>query len=160
MGSTNLQLDIQSSFEIEFQRCRLRRRLGHFNEVVASLKRLQHSHGGLSADERALIIGQMAWTILLQGFFKDSYETVDLWIRTCESNSLESFVSSKTKVLLELLMEFSRVNCHGDPAKSVEMAQIIFEKELQHADHKDYNFILVRSLARKYPASFANVLSR
>lgn len=142
--STNLELMLgQSSFEIEFQKCRLQRRLGHFNEAVASLEQLRNSDTNLSADDQAQVLGQIAWTQLLQGFFKQSYETLDRWIPLGSADPVASSVSSETKSFLELLKEFSRANCYGDPKKSIEIARIAFERELQHVELNDYSYALV-----------------
>lgn len=142
--STNLELMMgQSSFEIEFQKCRLQRKLGHFNEAVASLEQLRNSDANLSADDQAQVVGQIAWTQLLQGFFKQSYETLDRWIPFGSADAGASSVSSETRSFLELLKEFSRANCHGDPNKSIEIARIVFERELQHVELDDHSYALV-----------------
>lgn len=141
--STNLDLGGQSSFEVEFQKCRLRRKLGHFGEAVASLEQLQNTDSNLSADDEAQVVGQIAWTQLLQGFFKDSYETLDRWILAGGFDAPERPVSGETRAFLELLTEFLRVNCHGDPKKSVEIARVVFERELKNVELSDYSYTLV-----------------
>lgn len=139
--SSGFGLSRRSSFEAEFRRCRLQRKLGHFNEAVDGLERLQNFGDDLNPDGEAQIVGQIAWTRLQQGFFKESYEVLELWTRT--PSNMRGSISSKTKVFLELVMEFSRVNCHGDPRKSVEVARAVFDKELRHVNVKDYNYALV-----------------
>lgn len=142
--STNLDLGGQSSFEIEFQKCRLRRKLGHFNEASASLEQLRNTDASLSADDEAQVVGQIAWTQLLQGFFKESYETLDRWIIAGGFDASKHPISSETKAFLELLAEFLRMNCYGDPKKSVEIAGVVFERELKNVELSDYSYTLVR----------------
>lgn len=141
--STNLDLGGQSSFEIKFQECRLRRKLGHFSEAVASLEKLRNTDANLSADNEAQVVGQIAWTQLLQGFFKESHETLDRWILAGGFDAPEHPVSSEIRAFLELLTEFLRVNCHGDPKKSVEIARVVFERELKNVELSDYSYTLV-----------------
>lgn len=143
MESTSLKVGGQSSFQTELRECRLRRKLGYFNEVAASLERLRDSRENLSTDDQAQIAGEIAWTRLLQGFFKVSYETMDQWMLSRKTNDLANSISRETRAFLELLMEFSRVNCHGDPKKSIEIARIVFDRELQHVGLGDYNYTLV-----------------
>lgn len=143
--STNLEPGAQSPFETEFQKCRLRRKLGHFNEVVAGLERLRASDENLSVDDQAQVVGHIAWTRLSQGFFKESHEILDRWMLSLGTDVLASSISSETKAFLELLMEFSRVNCHGDPSKSIEIAQTVFDQQLRDVELKDYDYTLVCS---------------